>query len=1453
MEIKTGIGLDNTFFGMTRDAVKNVLGEPDKTAEIEIYEGIAEWLVFYYNSQLLEIKFQLDTLNDWTLQSIVTHNPKATMFEQEVMGKSKNEILGLLKLNGCNPIAQNEYNHKYTETIFCKDIRSTFTFEFDRLTNIEFSPLYESPDKVYRCYVEKRQGFDAAAQAVQSELSEVLRLPNIKVRLFNRYDTQNIADDEWADIINTVLSEPPVDVYYEETLPPLPDETRLFYIEPLPGQFNARTDSCEQCIQMLLGGHRPVVKSALVYAISGVYGTDFERVKSYLINPLEYRESKADKPESLLKTEYAQNENIPIVDGFIHMSEDELEALRLRLGLAMSLPDLSAIQSYFASENRDPTLTELRVTDTYWSDHCRHTTFNTIIKNADIHDERVKKAYELFLSVNGDRPVTLMNIATAAMRSFSRHGALPMLDISDENNACTLRIKANFPQGEEDWLLFFKNETHNHPTEIEPFGGASTCIGGAIRDPLSGRAYVYQSMRITGAADPRKPIEDTIPGKLPQRKLTLAAAEGFSSYGNQIGLATGFVREIYHEKYAAKRLETGAVVGAAPLSSMYRANPEAGDVVVLLGGRTGRDGIGGATGSSKTHHMETVSECASEVQKGNAPEERKLQRLFRVPEVTKLIKRCNDFGAGGAAVAIGELADGLEINLDAFPVKYEGLNGTELAISESQERMAVVVSLHDLQALLKHAESENIESSVVARITKQKRLVMMWRGQKIVDIDRAFLDTNGAVRYADAHVAKSSRVSDAYAPKEAWQEGKPFAERLHWLAGNLNFCSQKGLVERFDNTIGAASVFMPHGGERASTETQVMAALLPKKDAKTASVMAYGFDPAFTDADPFGGSVYAVVNSVAKLVAAGVRLDTIHLSLQEYFARVNDDPQRWGKPFAAMLGAFSAQMSLGIAAIGGKDSMSGSFGELDVPNTLISFAVGINDAARLISPEFKGAGHPVYVMCTAFDAYWMPEYNGLLRNWKTFERLCHAGKILSAWACESDGVYGGIMKMAFGNNIGFSFNKDIFFAAGGSIIFEMNNDDINWYAISEAWRTGEEIDWNAASGNETYDDANDSNSACYTLLGYTQDAPVLEYGGTSVSLEELRETWEKPLESIFPVKAAQSGTAPLIAEKMPVPSGNGQTLIVGKGISASENGKTLIASKDISSFGNSQTLITNNGISTIASGVAFAKPKAVIPVFPGTNCEYDTAAAIERAGGICETVLVRNLTPETLSSSVTELEKAIKSAQMLIFPGGFSGGDEPDGAGKFIVSLFHNPRLTEAVHELLKINDGLILGICNGFQALVKLGLLPYGEIRPQTADSPTLTFNRIGRHQSRYVNTSVSSVLSPWLSKCALGDVYAQPVSHGEGRFTASSPILDGLKSNGQIAFQYVDFTGTPSMDIAYNPNGSDFAIEGISSPDGRILGKMAHTERYGEYTAKNIPGNKFMPLFEGGVWYFK
>ncbi|MCL1882046.1 MAG: phosphoribosylformylglycinamidine synthase [Oscillospiraceae bacterium] len=1212
-------------------------------------------------------------------------------------------------------------------------------------------------NNILRCYVEKKSGFDVAAKAVQAELAEFLELKNpvdIEVRLFNCYDVQGVPSEHLKKVYNTVISEPVCDNIYEENLPDLAGkgDVRVLYVEPLPGQFDIRADSCEQCIQMLLSDSddaiRPKVKIAKVYVIWGIVDdAEFERVKSYLINKVEERETNSDKPQSLLEE---ANTNIPDIP---EVHEDDYDGL----SLAMSKDDVAVVREYFKSEKRNPTLAEIKVLDTYWSDHCRHTTFTTILKNIDIQDKRVKDAFELFKSINGDKPVTLMNIATAAMRHFRKEGSLPMLyeSKSDENNACTIRVPCE--GSDDDTLLFFKNETHNHPTEIEPLGGASTCIGGAIRDPLSGRAYVYQAMRITGSADPRVSINETLPGKLPQRKITTTAAEGFSSYGNQIGLATGFVKELYHPGYVAKRLEVGAVIGSAKESHVRCEKPAPGDIVVVMGGRTGRDGIGGATGSSRVHGESTVSESAAEVQKGNAPEERKLQRLFLKREVTQLIKKCNDFGAGGASVAIGELADGIEIDLDALPVKYQGLNGVELAISESQERMAVVIAESDLPELLKHCESENVEALKAAVITQEPRLVMKWRGKKIVDIARDFLDTNGAKRYADV------KVPDIYK-----KEARP-SDSEHFALHELNSFPQKGLVQRFDSSIGSKSVFSPFGGKFEMCESQVMASLIPdtgEGDKAKASVMSYGFDPYITEADPFGGAQRAVFDSVMKLVATGVELESIHLSLQEYFPRVNDCPERWGVVFSAMLGAFAAQAQLGIAAIGGKDSMSGSFGELDVPPTLISFAVGVGKAAKLVSNEFKKPNS--YVYATTMDWEQIQSYLKLVKD----------DKILSACMFER---FSCLANMSLGNMVGFKG--------------ELGMQEMLKYIGGIVFETSEKLE-------------------DFVLLGRTQKS--LEYNG--VSLENLQQRFDSQLEDVFPLQVEQPGEAPLIT------------------------------------YTNTFDCNLLKSPTPLTGGV---KPKAVIPVFPGTNCEFDTEFAFQKAGGEAQQVLVRNLTPVLLQESVAALEKSIKESQILIFPGGFSGGDEPDGSGKFIVSLFRNPKLVEAVHELLYKRDGLILGICNGFQALVKLGLLPDGKILQTeneiVARNATLTYNRIGRHQARYVRTRVSAVNSPWLSKCEIGEIYIQPISHGEGRFTTSPEVLKNLEEKGQIAFQYVNYGGLPSMHVNHNPNGSDWAIEGISSADGRILGKMAHSERVGQFVAKNIPGEKFLPIFEGGVNYYR
>ena len=1233
-------------------------------------------------------------------------------------------------------------------------------------------------DQVFRCFVEKRPGFQVEAGSVLRDLREQLGIEALTaLRLFRRYDAQGISPDVYLRARETVFSEPMVDECYDETLPEL-GRCTLLAVEALPGQFDQRADSCAQCIAILSGGERPLVSAATVYALYGdLTESDLEKIRGYVINPVEAREAGHDKPETLQQT-YAIPTEVDTLAGFISAGEAELPEYLERYGLAMDIDDLRFFRNYFRDEEgRDPTITELKVVDTYWSDHCRHTTFSTHIDEAELNDPAVRAAYEEYLAcreeVYGEkaaaRPVTLMDIGTLAAKTLKKRGILKNLDESEEINACSVRIKADMDGQDEDWLLMFKNETHNHPTEIEPFGGAATCVGGAIRDPLSGRSYVYQAMRVTGAGDPTVPLSETLPGKLPQRKLTTTAAAGYSSYGNQIGLSTGLVHEFYHPGYIAKRLEIGAVVGAAPASNVVRDRPAPGDRVILLGGRTGRDGCGGATGSSKSHTSTSLETCSAEVQKGNAPEERKLQRLFRNPEVTRLIKRCNDFGAGGVSVAIGELADGLDIDLNAVPKKYDGLDGTELAISESQERMAVVVADQDVDTFLAAAANENLEATLVATVTESPRMVLRWNGKAIVDLSREFLNSNGA----DKHTTVS--VPALPAPVQPETEGTP-TEKLKALAGSLACCSQRGLVERFDGSIGAASVLMPFGGKYQLTPTQVMAALLPSgvKDTSTCSVMGYGFNPDLSSQNPFAGAATAVVESVSKLVAAGCDPDRAYLSFQEYFERLRTDPARWGKPFSALLGAFTAQIGLGVAAIGGKDSMSGSFNDLDVPPTLVSFAIAAQDARKVLTPEFKAPGHPVYL-------FEVPGYADLEVTKEVF-RAVHAlteqGTVLSAWSLTAGGAAEAILKMSLGNGVGFlaedGLDTDLLFRQSyGSILCEC----------------AEKVDGGI-------------------LVGYTTEASAIDLGDGPVSIETYREIWEGTLEGVFATTAGSAEGVPTVFYDQ-------------------RNDR--------------------------APAYNHLKPRAVIPVFPGTNCEYDTARAVDKSGGEPEILVVRNLTPAALGETVAAMERAIRSAQMIILPGGFSGGDEPDGSGKFIASFFRNPLLTDAVHDLLKQRDGLMLGICNGFQALIKLGLVPFGEIVPMDDSCPTLTYNLIGRHQSRYTTTRVASVKSPWMMHCNVGDLHNIPVSHGEGRFVATEDMLQKLISGGQIATQYTDLLGNPSMDIRYNPNGSMLAIEGITSPDGRVLGKMGHTERAGEFVGKNICGEKYQPIFQAGVDYFK
>lgn len=1240
---------------------------------------------------------------------------------------------------------------------------------------------------VYRCYSEKRPGFDVEAHGLFDSLHNLLEIEALTgVRYLCRYDVEGVDEAIYAKAKNIVFSEPMADVCYDETFPASKGAHTVLAVEPLPGQFDQRADSCAQCIQLMAQGERPVVAAAKVYVLEGeLSDADLDKIRGYLINPVEAREASMDKPDTLHAV-YEIPTEVALVEGFIHMDTAALDEMQKSLGLAMDLDDLTFLQTYFRDEeHRDPTITEVRMVDTYWSDHCRHTTFLTQIDNVTFEDPMVQEAYDRYMAarveVYGEekaakRPVTLMDIATAAAKVLKKRGYLKNLDESEEINACSIKVTVQVDGKPEEWLLMFKNETHNHPTEIEPFGGAATCLGGAIRDPLSGRSYVYQAMRVTGAGDPTVPLSETLPHKLPQRKLCTTAAAGYSSYGNQIGLATGLVHEFYHPGYVAKRMEIGAVVGAAPIENVIREVPEPGDIVILLGGKTGRDGCGGATGSSKKHTEASLETCGAEVQKGNPPEERKLQRLFRDPTVTRMIRRCNDFGAGGVSVAIGELADGLDIDLNAVPKKYDGLDGTELAISESQERMAVVVRAKDVDAFIAAAARENLEAVVVAKVTDTGRLRMTWNGKMIADVSRDFLNTNGCAKHADAIVPAMPIPDAANLP-----DGDTPREKILHQMSSLGICLERGLTERFDGSIGANSVFMPFGGKNQLTPAQVMAATLPALNGQcsTASVMAFGFDPYYTEQNPFLGASAAVVESVAKLVAAGCDYKTAYLTFQEYFERLGRDPHRFGKPLSALLGAYKAQEELCLAAIGGKDSMSGSFDDMDVPPTLVSFAIAPEEATNLISPEFKAAGHPVYLFDAPYTPDGAPDYQAIKPMWEEITDLIHSGKIVSAWALSVGGVSEAVCKMTIGNDIGFAFDdmfpsEALFLKNFGGLVIEATEE------LPAYWK-----------------------------IGTTIAQPEIVLGTETITLDELKNTLEGTLESVFPTKAP-----------------------------ASDDKLHTIS-------------YTERNVS--APAVKSAKPLAVIPVFPGTNCEYDTAKAVENAGGAAEIIVVRNFSADALAQSAAQLEEAIRRAQMVIIPGGFSGGDEPDGSGKFIASFLRNPGIKDAVHELLQKRDGLMLGICNGFQALIKLGLVPYGEIRDLDETCPTLTFNLIGRHQSSYVTTRVASVKSPWLSSCQVGDLHSIAISHGEGRFVAPQAEIERLEANGQIAFQYTDLAGNPSMDIAFNPNGSMCAIEGITSPDGRVLGKMGHTERFSPYVGKNIYGEKYQPIFENGVKYFK
>jgi len=1241
---------------------------------------------------------------------------------------------------------------------------------------------------VYRIFVEKVGIHAVEARSLLDSLKTELNIEGLsEVRIINRYDVEGISSEVFEASLNTVFSEPMVDEVYRE----LPDTEGavVMAVEYLPGQYDQRADSCAQCIQIISRSARPDVRSARIYVFFGDISAEEERaIEKYIINPVESRRASLDLPETL-KEDIILPEDVDTVEGFLELDEEGLAETLEKYSLAMDLDDLMFFHSYFFQrEKRDPTVTELRLVDSYWSDHCRHTTFLTNIDEVYINDDYIFDTFLDYLKkrdvIYGARkkPVNLMDMATIAMKYLKRTGRISDLDESEEINACSVKVKVETESGNEDWLLMFKNETHNHPTEIEPFGGAATCLGGAIRDPLSGRSYVYQAMRVTGAGDVTAPISETIPGKLPQSKITRTAAAGYSSYGNQIGLATGGVYEYYHPGYTAKRMEIGAVIGAAPASNVVRERPVPGDVVILLGGRTGRDGCGGATGSSKAHTESSLSTCGAQVQKGNPPEERKIQRLFRDPEVTRLIKRCNDFGAGGVSVAIGELADGLYIDLNKIPKKYLGLDGTELAISESQERMAVVVSSLNSEKFIRLAEAENLEAVTVAIVTADNRLKMMWNGKIIVDVERNFLNSNGAEKHANIAIdhVEVKGLNDGYSDRV---NKETLREDILSFLSDKNICSQKGLAERFDSTIGASTVLMPFGGVYQLTPSQVMAAKLPglNKEVYTASLMSHGFDPYISEKSPYHGAMYAVVESVAKLVASGASYKSAYLTFQEYFERLRDDPLRWGKPAAALLGAYKAQTELEIGAIGGKDSMSGSFEDIDVPPTLVSFAVSHLNASSVISSELKNTNSRLYLFEPKYLENGEPDFADLRKMFDHVHSLAKNNHILSAWAVGRGGIFEGVCKMAFGNKVGVDLYvtdiKRLFTTRYGAIIVETRND------IKSA-----------------------------ELLGFTNPIPEIKVGGEAISLNTLINTWEAPLEGVFPIHSKE---------------------------------QTERKNESVPSFSYTHRQPFYPLIKT-------AKPKVLIPVFPGTNCEYDSARAFERAGGDADIFVFKNLTPADLEDSIKELSRRIDESQILMIPGGFSGGDEPDGSGKFITAVLRNGRVAESVMRFLKQRDGLILGICNGFQALIKLGLLPYGEIRDMKREDATLTFNSIGRHQSMLVRTRVASVRSPWMALNEVGDVRTVAISHGEGRFNAPESLLDELAANGQIATQYVDTEGAPSMNIRFNPNGSDLAIEGITSPDGRVFGRMGHSERYGENVFKNVPGEKDMKLFEAGVKYF-
>ena len=1275
---------------------------------------------------------------------------------------------------------------------------------------------------VRRVYVEKKPAYAVQAKELKHEIRSYLGIDNMTgVRVLIRYDVENISDEVFEAACKTVFSEPPVDQLYRESFE-MGSEDRTFSVEYLPGQFDQRADSAVQCVRFLKEDEDPVIRSATTYVIEGkITDDEFAAIKSYCINPVDSRETDMKKPDTLV-TVFDEPKDVMIFDGFTEMSEAALKDLYDSLNLAMTFKDFQHIQHYFAGEEkRDPSMTEIRVLDTYWSDHCRHTTFSTELKNVEFGEGDYKKpivgTYEKYLADRAeifkgrdDKFVCLMDLALMAMRKLKKEGMLDDQEESDEINACSIVVPVEIDGEVEEWLVNFKNETHNHPTEIEPFGGAATCLGGAIRDPLSGRTYVYQAMRVTGAADPTVSVKDTLKGKLPQKKLVRQAAHGYSSYGNQIGLATGYVKEIYHPNYVAKRMEIGAVMGAAPRKDVKRLTSDPGDIIILLGGRTGRDGIGGATGSSKVHTESSIEVCGAEVQKGNAPTERKIQRMFRRPEVSRLIKKCNDFGAGGVSVAIGELADGLQIYLDKVPKKYAGLDGTEIAISESQERMAVVVDPADVEEFLKYAREENLEAVEVAIVTETPRLVLIWREKEIVNISRAFLDTNGAHQETDVFVEIPSGKDNYFAKESVADVKEKWMEDL----ADLNGCSQKGLVEMFDSSIGAGSVLMPYGGKYQLTETQAMVAKLPVLKGKTDTVtmMAYGFDPYLSSWSPYHGAVYAVLESVAKIVAGGGDYKKIRLTFQEYFRRMSEDPKRWSQPFAALLGSYEAQLGFGLPSIGGKDSMSGTFNEIDVPPTLVSFAVDVASDKTMISPELKKAGNKLVLFQIEKDAYDLPVYEQVKDLYGKFFEDVKAGKIVSAYTLDGKGVALAVSKMAFGNGLGVQLNdtleKDTLFAPGfGDLVAEV---------------PAEEVDKLTAGG---------------IVIGEVTDTPVLAYKDVKITLDEALEAWKGTLEKVFKTVSGEQGGTAFLGEET---ASDGPTAVF-----------MCVKPED-------KDAVIENGVyktkNIYVCKHKVAQPRVFIPVFPGTNCEYDSTKAFERAGAEVDVKVFKNLTAEDIRDSVEIFEKAINQAQIIMFPGGFSAGDEPDGSAKFFATAFQNAKLKEAVTKLLEERDGLALGICNGFQALIKLGLVPYGAITGQKEDSPTLTFNTINRHISKMVYTKVVSNKSPWLQLAEPGSTYCNPASHGEGRFVAPKEWIERLFANGQVATQYVTPDG--ELDInneEWNVNGSYMAIEGITSPDGRVLGKMAHSERRGESVAINIYGEQDLKIFESGVKYFK